>query len=105
MPRPPRTIVVGIYHLASHASDTRHLFVTADDRTTFLGRLALVSERFRLRLIAYALLGNDYHLVLATPADAYRAPSSSSTPGTRASTTAATNEARISSAPTSSPAS
>jgi putative transposase len=67
MPRPPRAFVDGIYHLASHGSDIRDLFLSGEDRTTFLGRLALVIERFELRLIAYALLGNHYHLVLATP--------------------------------------
>jgi putative transposase len=67
MPRQPRAFFEGIYHLASHGSDTRHLFLVRDDRTTFLGRLALVIERFDLRLVAYALLGNHYHLVLATP--------------------------------------
>ena len=67
MPRPPRAFVEGIYHLASHGSDTRHLFLSPDDRTTFLDRLALLIDRFNLRLTAYALLGNHYHLVLATP--------------------------------------
>jgi REP element-mobilizing transposase RayT len=67
MPRPPRAFVDGIYHLAAHGSDTRHLFLSSKDRTTFLDRLALVIERFSLRLVAYALLGNHYHLVLATP--------------------------------------
>jgi putative transposase len=51
----------------SHASDTRDLFLTRDDRRTFLDRLALIVTRFDLRLVAYALLGNHYHLVLATP--------------------------------------
>jgi putative transposase len=59
--------VEGIYHLTSHASDTRDLFLSGDDRTSFLGRLAVVIDRFDLRLIEYALLGNHYHLVLNTP--------------------------------------
>ena len=67
MPRPPRAFVEGIYHLSSHASDTRHLFLSDGDRKTFLDRLALVIARFDLSLIAYALLGNHYHLVVATP--------------------------------------
>jgi hypothetical protein len=32
MPRPPRVFTEGIYHLASHGSDTRHLFLDAADR-------------------------------------------------------------------------
>ncbi len=67
MPRPPRAFVEGIYHLASHASDTRHLFLGDDDRNTFLTRLALVLERFELGLVAYTLMGSHYHLVLYTP--------------------------------------
>jgi putative transposase len=67
MPRQPRAFVEGIYHVASHGSDTRHLFLIPDDRATFLDRLALVIERFDLRLVAYALLGNHYHVVLSTP--------------------------------------
>lgn len=67
MPRPLRAFVEGIYHLSSGGSDTRHLFLDTEDRTSFLDRLALVLERFTLRLIAYVLLGNHYHLVLTTP--------------------------------------
>ncbi|MDP9491312.1 MAG: transposase [Actinomycetota bacterium] len=67
MPRPPRVFAEGIYHLASHGSDTRDLFFDAADRAAFLERLTLVVERFALRPVAYALLGNHYHLVLATP--------------------------------------
>lgn len=37
------------------------------DRATFLGRLALICQRFELRLVAYTLMGNHYHLVLVTP--------------------------------------
>ena len=67
MARPPRTFVEGIYHLSSHASDTRDLFLTFDDRTTFLDRLAFVSQRSQLSLVAYALLGNHYHALVFTP--------------------------------------
>jgi putative transposase len=67
MPRAPRCFVDGIYHLGSHGSDLRQLFLSDDDRRTFLGRLAVVIERFELRLVAYTLMTNHYHLVLATP--------------------------------------
>jgi putative transposase len=67
VPRPPRNFGDGIYHVGSHGSDTRDLFVGADERATFLDRLVVVSERFDLRLSAYVLLGNHYHFVLATP--------------------------------------
>ena len=67
MPRPPRAFVEGLYHLASHASDTRHLFLGDDDRSVFLYRLGAILERFELRLVAYTLMGSHYHLVLFTP--------------------------------------
>ncbi len=67
MPRPPRAFVEGLYHVSSHASDTRDLFTRDEDRSTFLERLAFVAERFDLRLLAYTLMGNHYHLVLSTP--------------------------------------
>ncbi len=57
----------GTYHVISHASDTRSLFLSGDDRTRFLDRLARILERFDLRLVEYALLGNHYHMVLGTP--------------------------------------
>ena len=67
MPRQPRLFVDGLYHLSSHASDRRYLFVNDDDRIGFLGRLAVVLERCQLPLVAYTLMGNHYHLVLFTP--------------------------------------
>jgi putative transposase len=67
MARPPRCFVEGIYHLGSHGSDARQLFLSNDDRSTFLLRLALVLERFELRVVAYTLMGNHYHLVVFTP--------------------------------------
>jgi putative transposase len=67
MGRPQRAFVEGIYHFGSHGSDNRDLFLKAEERVSFLGRLALVGERFDLRLIAYALLSNHYHAVVFTP--------------------------------------
>jgi REP element-mobilizing transposase RayT len=64
MPRQPRSFAAGIYHLGSHASDARHLFLTEQDRLLFLERLELVLRRFDLGLVAYTLMGNHYHLVL-----------------------------------------
>jgi putative transposase len=67
MPRPLRAFVEGIYHVSSGGSDTRYLFLNPKDRMTFLDRLALVVERFRLGLVSYVLLGNHYHMLVATP--------------------------------------
>jgi len=67
MGRRPRAFGDGIYHLGSHGSDIRHLFLEDPDRVTFLQRLALIVQRFELALTAYTLMGNHYHLILATP--------------------------------------
>jgi REP element-mobilizing transposase RayT len=67
VPRPPRAFVDGLYHLGSHGSDLRELFLSDNDRLTFLERLVLVLERFELRLVAYMLMSNHYHLILSIP--------------------------------------
>jgi putative transposase len=64
VPRRPRAFEDGIYHLAAHGSDARHLFLTNTDREDFLGRLAAVCERFELGLVSYVLMGTHYHLLL-----------------------------------------
>jgi putative transposase len=67
MSRPRRAFAEGIYHVSSHASDTRDLFLSTEDRTSFLDRFAFVLQRFDLALIAYALLSNHYHGIVFTP--------------------------------------
>src|SRR5215204_7102846 len=67
MPRRPRSFDEGIYHIGSHGSDDRFLFITNGDREDFLNRLAAVSLRFGLELNSYALLGSHYHVLLTTP--------------------------------------
>lgn len=67
MPRRPRSFAEGIYHLGSHGSDERDLFVNDEDRNDFLDRLAAVWKRFELELISYVLLGNHYHTLLRIP--------------------------------------
>jgi REP-associated tyrosine transposase len=67
MPRPHRAFVDGLFHLAVHASDTRSLYVTDDDRIRFLVLLTTVFGRHELTPIAYTLMGNHYHVVLHVP--------------------------------------
>jgi REP element-mobilizing transposase RayT len=64
MARPPRAFQAGIYHLGSHGSDDRYLFLSDSERELFLERLDEVLERFELGLLAYTLMGNHYHLLL-----------------------------------------
>jgi REP element-mobilizing transposase RayT len=67
MPRPPRRFDAGIYHLAAHGSDKRHLFVTDNDRADFLARLTATCERFELAVLSYVLMGTHYHALLRVP--------------------------------------
>lgn len=64
MARSPRDWQAGFYHLASHASDDRFLFLSSHDREVFLDGLGEVVERFELGLVSYALMGTHYHLLL-----------------------------------------
>lgn len=56
-----------MYHIGSHGSDDRFLFLTNGDREDFLARLATTLQRSGLELHSYALLGNHYHVLLTTP--------------------------------------
>ena len=67
MPRRPRNLCEGIYHLAARGSDTRYLFVCDQDREDFLERLAANWERFELALLSYVLLGTHYHALVRIP--------------------------------------
>jgi REP element-mobilizing transposase RayT len=67
MPRRPRRLYEGIYHLAARSSDTRYLFVCDDDREDFLERLAVVCGQFELALLSYVLMGSHYHALLRIP--------------------------------------
>jgi putative transposase len=67
MARAPRAFVAGIYHLGSHGSDDRQLFLADEDRTSFLDALGNVLARFELGLVSYTLMGTHYHLLLRLP--------------------------------------
>jgi putative transposase len=62
--RAPRAFQAGIYHLGSHGSDDRCLFLSDPEREVFLEGLGKVLERFELGLVSYTLMGNHYHLLL-----------------------------------------
>ena len=67
VPRRPRLLQPGIYHLTSHGSDERYLFLDDHDRYAFLNLLARICERFELALLSYVLMGNHYHGLLRIP--------------------------------------
>ena len=67
MGRPPRSYSDGIYHVAGHGSDERHLFLDDADRRMFLEHLDLTFTTLGLDVISYVLLTNHYHTLVATP--------------------------------------
>jgi putative transposase len=62
-----RAYQAGIYHLGSHGSDERHLFLSDGEREVFLGGLRRVLESFELGPVSYTLMGTHDHLMLRIP--------------------------------------
>jgi putative transposase len=68
MPRPLRPdFPDAIHHVTARGVDQRAIFMDDADRHVFLRTLAAAAERFRWRRLAHCLMGNHYHLLLATP--------------------------------------
>ena len=64
MPRQLRPNPGGAFHVMNRGSRRWNIFLDDDDRQLFLRLLGQTSERFDVSVIAYALMGNHYHLVL-----------------------------------------
>jgi len=54
----------GWYHVMARGNDRRAIFDDDRDCEHFLGLLAEMVERYGIRLHAYVLMGNHYHLQL-----------------------------------------
>lgn len=54
------------YHITARGNERRAIFMDDQDRQRFLALLAAWVERFRLRLYAYVLMENHYHLLVET---------------------------------------
>ena len=67
MGRPRREFDAGIYHLAAHGSDRRHLYADDEDRRDFLERLSCALWPRGIELLAYVLLGTHYHALVQIP--------------------------------------
>jgi putative transposase len=66
--RKPREFVAGaLYHVYARGSNRQAIFQYDSDRVDFLGCLARVVDRDRLRCLSYCLMSNHYHLVVETP--------------------------------------
>jgi putative transposase len=67
MARPWRMQFPGaIYHVAGRGNNRQAIFLDDDDRRLFLDLLGQAAPRFRLRLFAFCLMTNHYHLFLRT---------------------------------------
>jgi putative transposase len=68
MPRPVRSFARGgFYHVTSRGNDGCEIVVDDEDRADFVRLLARIAVRFRIRIHAWCLMTNHYHLVLETP--------------------------------------
>ncbi|MBK9306538.1 MAG: transposase [Nitrospira sp.] len=68
MARPLRIEYPGaLYHVTARGNARQDIFLDPEDRHRFLTVLGLVVPRFHLRLHAYCLMNNHFHLVLETP--------------------------------------
>lgn len=57
----------GWYHVYHRGTDRREVFADDRDREHFVELLGAVSERYRVGIHAFALMGNHWHGVLQTP--------------------------------------
>src|SRR5688572_4207556 len=68
MARPPRIMRVGAwYHVTARGIERKAIYRDDTDRRHFCERLASWVERFGVRLHAYVLMDNHYHLLVETP--------------------------------------
>ena len=68
MPRRVRVEFAGaVYHVMARGNEQRVIFRDDKDRLRFLDALAEAVTRFGLRVYAYCLMANHYHLIVGTP--------------------------------------
>lgn len=56
-----------VYHVMSRGNNRREIFLGDDDRLRFMDCLAASTDRFKLRIHAFCLMSNHYHLFIKTP--------------------------------------
>src|SRR6267154_1141647 len=57
----------GRYHVTARGNERRSIYRRDSDRARFLTLLAEATERFGIRIHAYVLMDNHYHLLVETP--------------------------------------
>ena len=68
MPRPPREDEPGgILHLFNRGLGKRTVFENRDDARYFQSRVAREHRRDRIRLLAFSIAVNHYHLIVLSP--------------------------------------
>ena len=68
MTRPLRMQYAGAwYHVTSRGQERQAIFSDDQDRVHFLKLLETTVERYRVRIHAYVLMTNHYHLIMETP--------------------------------------
>jgi REP element-mobilizing transposase RayT len=55
------------YHVISRGHRRENIYRNDGDRKKFLNKLSLVAERLQLKIHAYVLMSNHYHLLVETP--------------------------------------
>ena len=55
-----------LYHILSRGNEQKEIFYDNQDRLQFLETLGEMSERYKMDIFAYVLMGNHYHLLLRT---------------------------------------
>jgi putative transposase len=55
------------YHIVSRGHRRENIFRKDGDRKVFLNKLSLAAERLQLKIHAYVLMSNHYHLLIETP--------------------------------------
>jgi putative transposase len=69
MARPLRLEFAGaLYHVTARGNERKPIYRDERDRQRFLERLATVAAGFSVRVHAYVLMRNHYHLLVETPA-------------------------------------
>jgi REP element-mobilizing transposase RayT len=57
----------GRYHVSARGNERKAIYRVDGDRAHFLELLAQATEQFGIRVHAYVLMDNHYHLLIETP--------------------------------------
>ena len=56
-----------IYHVTSRGNNRQPIFLADEDREKFLELIERAKTRFNLKIFAFCLMTNHYHIFLQTP--------------------------------------